>query len=390
MDKILRTYKFKLYPSKEQANVLWSHANLCNLIYNHFLEVQINNFKEFGKFLPHGKISAQLTKLKNSETKFKVVDAQVRQQAIIRLSNAIARFKREKKKKHYVFLGKGFPHYRSCKNFFNLTYPQEKCGYKLKDNYFYSKKYGNIEFFKHRKIIGKIATTTISYDGTFWYLLIVTDISNIKIPLKDKKNIVGIDIGLINIVATSDNETIKNNTHYKWKDKQIDKLKSRNSKTQKGSRRNKFLSKTIRRLYGEKSRKQLDFLHKVSKTLSSKYDTICIEDLELMQMSESEKTGLNRALRNASLGKFITFLEYKTNKIIEVNPAYTSQVCNKCGKLNHLTLNDREMICSCGNREDRDINAARNIQCLGEAIILGANQGISIIELYTYKGLVNS
>jgi putative transposase len=385
----MRTYKFKLHPSQEQSSILWKHANLCNKIYNYFLNIQINNFKEFGRFLPHGEISAQLTKLKDSEIEFKDVPSQVRQQAIIRLSNAITRFKKEKKKKGYKFLGKGFPHYRSCKNFFNLTYPQKDNGYKLKDNFFIPSKYGVMNFLKHRKIIGKIATTTISYDGISWYLLIVTDADK-DISFLNKKDIVGIDIGLINIVATSDNDLIKNNTHYKWKDKQIDKLKSRNSKTKKGSRRNKFLSKTIRRLYGEKSRKQLDFLHKVSKTLSSKYDTICIEDLELMQMSESEKTGLNRALRNASLGKFITFLEYKTNKIIEVNPAYTSQTCNKCGKLNHLTLSDREMICECGNREDRDINAARNIQCLGEAIILGANQGISIIELYTYKGLVNS
>ena len=50
-------------------------------------------------------------------------------------------------------------------------------------------------------------------------------------------------------------------------------------------------------------------------------------------MSEGDKTGLNRELRNAGIAKFISYLEYKTNRIIKVDPRNTSKTCNECGKI---------------------------------------------------------
>ena len=86
-------------------------------------------------------------------------------------------------------------------------------------------------------------------------------------------------------------------------------------------------------------------------------------------MTETKKRGLNRADRNASWGKFTNYLNYKTNNLVKVNPAYTSQMCNKCGKLYKLGLKDRVLVCECGYNEDRDVNAAKNIYCLGQAIL---------------------
>ncbi len=84
---------------------------------------------------------------------------------------------------------------------------------------------------------------------------------------------------------------------------------------------------------------------------------------------DPEKHGRNRQNRNSCWGKFINYLDYKSNKLIKVNPSYTSQMCNKCGRLHKLDLKERIYTCECGNTYDRDTNAARNIYCLGQAIL---------------------
>jgi putative transposase len=86
-------------------------------------------------------------------------------------------------------------------------------------------------------------------------------------------------------------------------------------------------------------------------------------------MSEGKAKGINRELRNASISQFVQFLSYKTQKLIFVNPYNTSKTCNHCGKIHDLKLSDRTISCSCGSIYDRDVNAAKNILCLGQAMI---------------------
>ena len=133
--------------------------------------------------------------------------------------------------------------------------------------------------------------------------------------------------------------------------KQISCLQSKKDKLKKRSREYKFLKKVINRLYDAKIRKINDFQHKVSKRLGSKYDTIYAEDLSVKSMSEGKWKNLNKSIRNAKLAQLISFLKYKTNKLVLVNPRNTSKTCHYCGKI-----------------YDKDENAARNIYCLGQAI----------------------
>lgn len=88
-------------------------------------------------------------------------------------------------------------------------------------------------------------------------------------------------------------------------------------------------------------------------------------------MTEGNIRGLNREMRNSSIGDFINKLSYKSNRLIKVNPRNTSKTCNKCGKIQNMPLYKRTYSCECGYENDRDVNAAINIHCLGQAIILG-------------------
>lgn len=259
--------------------------------------------------------------------------------------------------------GYGFPRFRSCKNFFGITYPQ--AGYSVQDKIFHTRVYGGIKLVKHRDFQGTVKIARITSKDNKWFLSITTDHEREKTG----KGSIGIDVGITNLVALSNGVIIKNKTHAKYFDKQINKLKSRRDKCKKNSRKTRHLNRVVQRLYGVKGRKINDFQHKVSRNLSSKYDTIFIEDLNVKQMSEGIITGLNRELRNASISSFLDKLKYKTKLVIEVRPKNTSKTCNNCGRMHNMPLYKRTYICECGHKEDRDVNAAKNIYCLGQAIL---------------------
>jgi len=355
------TYKYKLYPNKEQQQKLWLHANKLNWLYNYFLDMKIKAYEKDKTNISKYDLQKQLPKLKIEDTLLKEIYSQVVQQVTYRLDKTYSNFFRR---------GYGFPKFRSCKKFFGITYPQ--LGYSIQSNKFITKIYGNIKFIKHRNIHGNIKTVTIKNESNKWFLCIVTDYEKEKTG----NGVIGIDVGITNLAALSNGEIIKNKTHAKYFDKHINTLKSRRDKCKKGSNKVRYLNIVIQRLYGAKNRKINDFQHKVSKNLSSIYDTIFIEKLNLKQMSEGKITGLNRKLRNAKISSFIDKLKYKIKKVVQVNPAFTSQVCNNCGGIHEMPLSKRVYICECGYKEDRDVNAAKNILCLGQAIL----EGVCTIE----------
>ena len=126
----------------------------------------------------------------------------------------------------------------------------------------------------------------------------------------------------------------------------------------------------MNRLYQTKSRKMNDFQHKVSRRLANTYDTIYAEDLSVKNMLKGNKTKLNKAVQNAKFSQLLTFLGYKMNHLILVNPKNTSKTCNHCGYVHqNMDLKDRTITCPCGAIYDRDENAAQNILCLGQAIV---------------------
>ena len=349
------TYKFRIFPDKDQQDILWDHSKLCNQLYNIFLEYKIENYNINKKNISKYDTLNLLPTLKKNVPDLKNIHSQVLQQVVIRLDNSYNNFFKRVKNGGVP----GFPKFKSSKYFFTLTYPQS--GYKFENNYFITKSYGNIKINLHRKIKGKledITTVSITRDITNkWYLCIGIDNNIVNDNIME--NVVGLDVGIKNIAALSTGEIIE---YMKYYNKIIDSTKSyRDKRCKKGSRKYKSLSNKIRRLYGVRDRKTTDFLHKVSKNLSSRFDTIVVEDLNLKKMSEGKITSLNKNLRESSIGKFISFLEYKTNNLIKVNPYNTSKMCSNCGKIHDINLSVRTLICDCGLKMDRDVNAAINI-----------------------------
>ena len=304
--------------------------------------------------------------------------SQVIQNVSVRLDNAFKQYFKKIKENKKLKLKKKVrsPKFRSSKIFFNLLYPQK--GYKFinKDKINLSK-IGIIKFRNHRKLdLQSLDIKQISIsnkDNKFYLNITVEEKQELQI---NKESIIGIDIGLYNIYATSNSEVVKNTNreNLKYLNKQINKIKSRKDKCKRGSRKNKFLSSIIKRLHEKKYRKTNDFLHKISKDITNKADVIVVEDLSVKNMSETEKTGLNRNIRDNCLSKLLGFIKYKAKRFISINPYNTSKTCSSCGNIKTgLQLSDRTYNCShCGISIDRDINAAINILCLGQDSIFDA------------------
>ena len=368
-------YKYRLYPNKEQVSLLWKHANKLNRLYNYFLNQRIEAWENGNISIKRKDQQAELVNLKETDPELKEIYSQVLQQVPLRLDNTYKAFFRKDN------TDQGYPKFRSCRNFFSICYPQS--GFTITDNIFTTTAYGDLKFLKHRDCKGDIRQVTITCDSrNRFYISITVDVI-LRKPYKSK--VIGIDVGIINLIATNTGDIIKNKTHAKYFDKQIDKLKSRRDKQcKKGSRMYNRLSRTINRLYDMKIRKVNDYLHKISKNLTSKYDTIFCEDLSLKQMSESNITGLNKGLRNSGLGTFISYLAYKAKQLIKINPRNTSKTCNSCGNIVDMPLHKRTYQCICGYIEDRDINAAKNIHCLGQAILNGYTE-LTLQEALTFR-----
>jgi len=364
-----------MYPNKEQQSKLWRHANKLNWLYNYFLNQKIEVYKTEKKNLKRFDLQAQLPSLK-SDPDIKEIHSQVLQGVCKRLDQSYKDF--------FKRGNTGFPKFRSCRNFFGICYPQS--GYSLSENVFKTKIYGGIPFKKHRNLNGNVKIVHITTNNNKWFLCVTTDFEEQK---PDAKSEIGIDIGLKDLVVTSKGDHIKNSRHAKYYDNQISKIQSRADKKKKGSRSWKYLTKVKQRLYDAKVRKISDYQHKVSKRLSSKYDTIYAENLNSKTMSEGKWRNLNKAIRNAKLATFLNYLSYKANNLVLVNPYNTSKTCNSCGHVHqNLKLSDRVITCQCGVQYDRDENAAKNVFCLGQAISgldPKYSESITIQEALTFR-----
>lgn len=232
----------------------------------------------------------------------------------------------------------------------------------------------------------KIKQYTIERDSTMrWYVTFQIEEDIVSFPKTDK--VVGLDLGLNDMVATSDGfksgrfieKSLEN--RIKAQQRKYNKRRHRAELTVKQSsdslQINDFKNVEKARVTKAKLQKHLankrnDFLQKLSTELVRNYDVIVIEDLSSKNLMKNHE--LARAIGNASWYKFRTMLEYKCNwygkELIVVLPQYTSQECSHCNHNDgNKPLNIREWTCSnCGTKHDRDINGAKNILKKGLAI----------------------
>ena len=393
----LRTFKYRLYPTKKQIGTLQWTLDRNREIYNAALQERRdtwNIIKCHPNFYDeawrkqatkdHG-ISCydqinQLPEIKEIREEYNEIYSQVLQETLKRVDKAFKAFFRRVQNGEKA----GYPRYQGYDRYDSFCYPQS--GFSLEGNKLVLSKIGHLKIKLHRPIQGNMKTCTLKREGDCWYVALSCEIEGTegkKTPSTDQA--VGIDLGLYHFAALSTGDIIDNPRHYRKAEQKIVGMQQELSRKKRRSNCRKKTVKKLSKAYRKVRNQRQDFLHKWSRNLVNTYEAIVFEELAPSKMSKTPKpkqdengkylpngaavkAGLNKSILDAGWSTFVALCEYKAacaglTQIYKVDAYKTSQVCSAClHEGPHKDLSERVHVCEmCGLVLDRDVNAAINI-----------------------------
>ena len=358
---MLKAYKYRMYPNREQEEMFLKHIGACRFVYNLSLEQKIKVYETEKKTLTRFDLDSTLPQLKSENEWLKEVNSQSLQQANKHLDSAFKKFFREKK---------GFPKFKSRKNpVQSFGIPQN---YKVDfdDNRVRLPKIGWITTKLSKVFEGTLKTATVSMTttGKFFISILVED--GKETPEKESfgyDSTIGLDVGIKDFVTMSDGTKIDNPKFLRGSIQRLKVLQRRVSRKKKGSKNRDKAKYQVALQHEEITNHRKDFLHKLTTKLVRENQAIAIETLNVTGMMKNHC--LAQAIGDVSWSEFFRQLEYKCEwygktllRIGRFEPS--SKICNVCGSIKHdLKLSDREWTCAgCGTLHDRDVNASINIK----------------------------
>ena len=363
---VRKAYKYRIYPNTEQKVFFAKCFGCVRFFYNKSLSDMNDIYKAANKMK-----NITPASYKEDYPFLKEVDSLALSNA--QLNRNIA-FKDFIKQNHQN--NKDKPNFKSKRNDQSYTTNMVNGNIKISSNsrYISIPKCPRIRIKMHRTFIGTIKSITVSRttDNKYYMSLLVEE--KIK-PLKESNKMVGLDLGLKDLIVDSNGRKYKNHKYLTRSQKKLAKEQRKLSKMVKGSsNRNKQRIK-VAKLHKHIQNQRNDYLHKLSKSIIDENQIICIESLLVKDMMNDSK--LARNISDVSWSRFVSMLIYKANwygrKVVKVHSTYpSSQLCSKCGYKNSITksLNIRKWTCpKCGSIHDRDINAAKNILSKGIEIL---------------------
>lgn len=385
---MIKAYKYRLYPTRQQAEKLQWILNRCRELYNAALQERRDAWKMCHVSINFYDQDKQLPEIKEVRPEYKEIYSMVLRDVIKRVDRSYQAFFRRVKSGGKA----GFPRFLGKERYSSFTYPQvtseKTIGPFFDQGKLVLPKIGHFKIKMHREIIGKIRTVTIKREGQHWFATFSCEIeaqAERRTPYTD--DAVGIDLGVYHFAALSNNDIIDNPRYYWASETKLIKAQRVLSRKKRGSNRRRKAVQRLGRHHRKVKNQRKDFLHQWSRRLVNTYQTIVFEDLEPSNMSKrpkpkqdeetglylpngaSQKAGLNKSILDAGWSTFIAMCEYKaacagTVQVVKVDSYKTSQVCSGClHEGPHKDLSERIHTCeNCGLVLDRDVNAAINIK----------------------------
>jgi putative transposase len=353
---MLKAFKYKLNPTKVQAATLDHTLFLCRQLYNAALQERRDAWQKCSVSVTRFQQDKYLPEIKEALPEYNGVHSQVLQDVLKRLDKGFQAFFRRIKQGDKP----GYPRFQGRNRFDSFCYPQYKTA--PKDKHVYLPKIGNVRLRLSRPIEGNLKTTTIKREADGWYVVLVCEVD--KQPLPVTGNTIGIDLGLTDIIATSDGALIAAPKYFSKAQKALAKAQRRLARRKKGGKNREQARVQVAKLHQKVARQRADFLHKLSHRFVKENDVIVHEELNVKGLA---KGMLAKSVHDVSWGKLIDMLTYKGEnagrQVVGVNPSYTSQDCSVCGHRENHPLWVRSFECTnCGACHHRDLNAALNIK----------------------------
>ena len=359
---MLKTNKYRLYPNKEQEMIINKIFGSVRFVYNKMLKFKQDLYNQTSLSFSKIDMNNWCTRvLKDEYVWLKEIDKFSLTNAIYNLDKGYNKFFKEHS---------GFPKFKSKKNnheSYTTNYTNNNIVVDYNNNKIKLPKLGLVKAKVHRKINGKIKNATISRVPSGKYFVSVTYEcnNNSVLPITNKQ--VGIDLGIKDLVITSDGIKYNNPHTLKQNISRLIKLQRKLSKKIKGSNNYNKLKKKIAICYEKITNIRKDNLHKISHKLINENQVIVTEDLYVKNMVKNHN--LASSITDASFGELIRQLEYKaawySRTLIKIDAFYpSSQLCHVCGyqfkEVKNLSIRNWECP-NCHTQHDRDINAAINI-----------------------------
>ncbi|MGV8085591.1 MAG: RNA-guided endonuclease InsQ/TnpB family protein, partial [Candidatus Bilamarchaeum sp.] len=303
----MRSWKYRLYPKKNQHSVLEQQLCESKNLWNKLLEYIKDYYQTNTKFPTKG----QLFKLVKDAKLY----SQVAQNIAVRLYNSIQLMLKKRK------LGQkaGFPRFKSIERVKSFTYPQS--GFKLFNKDIQLSKIGKIEIRKHRDLVGEIKTLTIKREASGkWFAIFISEVNNNS--RKNQGPIAGLDLGIEHFAYLSNGKIIENPRNLRKSAKKLATFQRRFSKKKKGSSNRLKAKRKVAILHEKIANQRRDFLHKTSKSLVNSYSLLCLEALNNKSLARGF---LAKQVLDCSFAEFSNMLSYKAESagciVVFVNPA---------------------------------------------------------------------
>lgn len=351
---VIRTFKFRLYPTKDQKRELSIMLETHRRLYNTALdgkELCWDGAQANWSFYDQCK---WYTIYRRINPWMKRINVRSAQKTLRKLDKAYQLF----------FKGGGFPQKKSEDQFHSFSYDflQGGSGCKIVDSKLKIQYIGMIRVKWHRAIPGNatIKQCIVLREGNKWFanFSIVFD----PTPLNTSGK-VGIDLGIRAFVTTDQGITMGEANVLEKNLAELRRRRRALSRCRKDSHRREKVKKKYKDLHTKIRNTRRDIHHKVSRSLVNQFRYIAVESLEIEKMIKNHR--LAWRIYDAAWRSFIEKLKYKAENagsfIIMVSAVNTSQKCSQCGALVKKSLAVRTHKCKCGLKIDRDVNAARNI-----------------------------
>lgn len=349
-----KTFRFRLYPTAEQRDVLDRQLQICCELYNAALQERRDAWRMAHVSIRFAAQSAQLPPLKVERPDVADVYSQVLQDVLRRVDKAFGAFFGRVRRGERV----GFPRFRSLLRFDSLTYPQ--LGFAIEGRCLRVTKIGEIKIKLHRPIDGEIKTLTIKRESGKWFACFSVVVQPMPLPASTES--IGIDLGLTHFATLSDGTQIANERHNKRAAAKMRRAQRRIARRRCGSSRRRKAVRLFQVAHARVRHQRADAQHKLSRRLVDRYGFIAIEDLNIRGLARGK---LAKSVNDAGWSLFIDKLTYKAEHagrvLMKVDPRGTSQHCT-CGAHVQKTLSQRWHQCiACGLSLARDHVAAQLI-----------------------------
>ena len=379
--KRLQAYKYELQPNGEQQRLMRRFAGSCRFVFNKALALQKANHEAGEKFIGYVAMAKQLTAWRNSIETGWLSDAPVHplQHALKDLERAYRNFFAKRA---------DFPRFKKKGMGDSFRYPDAK-QFKIDagTSRVFLPKLGWLRYRNSRDMLGTAKNITVSSTGGKWFVSIQTAREEAE-PVHPSASIVGVDVGIARFATLSDGTVFEPINSFKKQQARLARYQRAMSRKTKFSSNWKKAKAKVTKLHQKIGNIRGDYLHKTTTTISQNHAMVCIEDLQVRNMSQSAagsaeapgrnvkaKSGLNKSILDQGWFEFRRQLEYKQawrgGQVVAVNPRNTSRTCPCCG---HVSAENRQtqarFACvECGFEENADIVGAINILAAGHAVL---------------------